>query len=383
MIAVFYGVVALVWLAAGRGIIPGRWFGVHVFTLGVLSNLVMAFTDHFARTLLHSDVARGPAYRLVLLNAGVLLVILGLPSGFPVLVGVGATLATAAVMWVYLGLRRMRRQSLTSRFAFVVRGYERACGAFVHGALLGLLMGLDVLGGGWFGAARLAHLHINLLGWGGLTLLATIVFFGPTMLRRRIAPGAETVAAGALRWASTGLSAAAVGLLLTGAGAPLGTWMRVAAGVGLVVYAWATTRIWLPVARVAVTAAGSLERVLITFAGGWFVAVAWADAVVVMTGTWRVLDALGAALLLGVLLQAIIAALAYLGPMVRGRTPTARSALRGRLQRLALAKAAMLNLGAGIVVVASVAGGAGVSTAGWLLIALATVISAWPLARAS
>lgn len=51
-------------------------------------------------------------------------------------VAAGATAMTAAVLWLYWDLRRLRRAALGARFAFVVRGYERACGAFVHGAIL-------------------------------------------------------------------------------------------------------------------------------------------------------------------------------------------------------------------------------------------------------
>jgi hypothetical protein len=332
MAALMYGVVALLWLAVGQQFNMSRWLALHLFTLGVLSNLVMAMADHFARTLLHSEVGHGPRSRLVLLNVGVLLVLIGLPTGQPVSVGAGATLASASVTWLYVDLRRQRRASLTGRFAFVVRGYERACGAFIHGALLGLLMGTGVFGGQWYGAARLAHLHVNLLGWGGLTLLATIVFFGPTMLRRRIEPGAEEVAARALQWASVGLSVAMLALLLTGAGSPLAVWARVVAGAGLVTYATAATSIWLPVVRVALHASDSFERRVLPLAAGWFMLVTWGDAVVVLAGAWRFLDALGAALLLGGLLQAILVALVYLGPMLRGRSPQHRATVRERSQ---------------------------------------------------
>ena len=44
------------------------------------------------------------------------------------------------------------------------------------GALFGALVATSVLGGAWVTAVRMAHLHVNLLGWAGLTLLATIVF---------------------------------------------------------------------------------------------------------------------------------------------------------------------------------------------------------------
>jgi hypothetical protein len=382
MAALMYGVVALLWLAVGQQFNMSRWLALHLFTLGVLSNLVMAMADHFARTLLHSEVGHGPRSRLVLLNVGVLLVLIGLPTGQPVSVGAGATLASAAVTWLYVDLRRQRRASLTGRFAFVVRGYERACGAFIHGALLGLLMGTGILGGQWYGAARLAHLHVNLLGWGGLTLLATIVFFGPTMLRRRIEPAAEEVAARALKWASVGLSVATLALLLTGAGSPLAVWARVVAGAGLVTYATAATSIWLPVVRVALRASDSFERRVLPSAAGWFMLVTWGDAVVVLVGAWRFLDALGAALLLGGLLQAILVALVYLGPMLRGRSPQHRAAVRERLQRLAGIRVISFNAGLVLVVVAAIARhptGRPVSLLGWLLIAVALASSLWPL----
>jgi nitrite reductase (NO-forming) len=390
-VALVYGAGALIWLAVGQQFNVSRWLALHLFTLGVLSNLVMAMADHFARTLLHSPVGHGPRSRLVLLNLGAVLVLAGLPTGQRAAVGAGATLATVAVTWLYVDLRRLRRRSLTGRFSFVVRGYERACGAFIHGALLGLLMGTGVLAGQWYGAARLAHLHINLLGWGGLTLLATIVFFGPTMLRRRIEPGAEHVAAHALRWGSVGLSVATLALLLTGAGSPFGVWARLIAGAGLATYAAAATSIWLPVARVAMQdereraggrGSSSFERRVIPLAGFWFAVVAWGDAVVALTGAWRFLDALGAALLLGGLVQAILVTLVYLGPMVRGRSPARRAAMRERLQRHSALRVIAFNAGLVLILMAAITRHAASqpgSLVGWLLIAVAVASSLWPL----
>lgn len=379
--AALYGVAALAWLALGRDVLPGRWLAVHLFTLGVLSNLVLALTDHFARTLLHTGAGRGHAGRMVVHNVGAVLVLAGLSVDATALVAVGATFVTAGVTWLYVDLRRMRRNSLGSRFAFVVRGYERACGAFIHGAVLGLLMGAGLLAGRWYGAARLAHLHVNVLGWGGLTLLATIVFFGPTMLRRRIADGAELTAPSALRWASTGLSVAAIALLLSGAGAPVDAALRLLAAAGLAVYAGGVTVIWRSVADAAGPAARSVERGLLSAVGAWFVLGVWADSVVVATGSWRLLDTVGAVLLLGVLAQAIIAALVYLGPMLRGASAEQRGVLRARLQRLPRAKAIVLNLGIALVLAAAAGVGAPVSPAvvGWALVAVAAGASLAPL----
>lgn len=381
-VAAVYAAAAVTLLAVGPAQLPGRWLTLHLFTLGVLSNLVLAMTDHFARTLLHTGAGHGHAGRLAVHNAGVLLVLGGLSVDAVILVAIGATLVTAATTWLYVDLRRLRRTSVGSRFAFIVRGYERACGAFIHGALLGLLMGTGLVAGPWYGAARLAHVHVNLLGWGGLTLLATIVFFGPTMLRRRIADGAEVTAPPALRWAATGLSAATIALLLSGAGPPLGTPLRLLAGVGLAVYAAAATVIWRSVGSAAGQANASVERRLLIAVGVWFVGGAWVDAVVVAFGAWRYLDALGAVLVLGVLLQAIIVALVYLGPMLRGATADQRATLRARLQRLPRAKATLLNTGVALVLLAAMRGGdsvAAAATIGWILVAATVAASLSPL----
>lgn len=382
MIAGLHGAAAVTLLAVGPAELTGRWLPLHLFTLGVVSNLVLALTDHFARTLLHTAAGRAHTGRLVVHNLGVVAILFGLSAGVLPLTAAGATLVTAAVTWLYVDLRRARRTSLGSRFAFVVRGYERACGAFIHGALLGLLMGTGLVAGRWYGAARLAHAHVNLLGWGGLTLLATIVFFGPTMLRRRIAEGAEVAAPTALRWASTGLSAGTIALLLTGAGPPFEVPLRLLAGAGLAGYAGAATVIWRSVGSVAGGAAPSVERRLLTAVGIWFVGGAWIDAAVVATGAWGYLDALGAVLLLGVLLQAIVAALIYLGPMLRGATADQRATVRGRLQRLPRAKAAVLNVGIVLVLLAGTGLGdvmPAPAAIGWAMVAAAAVISLAPL----
>jgi hypothetical protein len=80
-VALAYGAGALIWLAVGQQFNVGRWLALHLFTLGVLSNLVMAMADHFARTLLHSPVGHGPRSRFILLNLGAVLVLAGLPTG--------------------------------------------------------------------------------------------------------------------------------------------------------------------------------------------------------------------------------------------------------------------------------------------------------------
>lgn len=372
-VVAIYVVAALTWLTFGD--LPGgRWFAVHLFTLGVLTNLVVALSHHFAQTLLHSPDRGGRTARFVLLNAGVLLM-LGFPPRLRWPLAIGATMVVAAVLWLYLDLRRLRKASLTGRFAFVVRAYERACGAFFHGAILGVLMGVGLLAGTWYGSARLAHLHINILGWGGTTLLATVVFFGPTIMRTRMEEGADATAARALRHGMSALTVGALGLLLTGAGGGWALAARLLAAAGLAGFAFAATAVCLPVIRAGRRAKPSAQAWMIRGACGWFVLVVWADAAVVATGRWRLLDALGAVLIVGVLGQAIVASLGYLAPMLTGGGTEGRTAARDRLELAPRARTALLNLGVVLVALSAVGGvglgtpGAVVARGGWALIA--------------
>lgn len=389
-VALAYAVAAAAWIVAGDHLPGGRWFAVHLFTLGVLTNVVVAFSQHFGQTVTRAT-AQPWTWQPVILHAGVVLVLVGVPTRMAWSTGLGATLATAAVFLSYLRLRRMRRRSVGARFAWIARVYERAHGSFIHGATLGALLGVGVLRGSWYGAGRLAHMHVNILGWAGLTLLATLVFFGPTMVRTRIEDGADAHAAVALRRGATALTVAVLLLLTTGIGGPVGTTLRLTAAVALGVYAWATGVVCLPVLRAARTAKPSGARPPLIALCTWFPVLVWADVAVLATGELRVLDALGLAALAGVLAQAIATALSYIAPAVRGRTNAERARVAARLARGATPRTVVYNLGVAAVVAAAGAGpalgtaGARLATGGWLVTigALATQIAAglWPIGR--
>lgn len=362
VVACGYALAALVWVTWGRALPGGRWMAVHLFTLGVLTNLVVALTHHFAQTLLHMP-GDHRTWRLVTVNVGALAVLAGLPTGWTWLLAAGATVLTGAVVWLYVDLRRARKGSLTGRFAFVVRNYERACSAFIHGAVLGALMGTGILSGSWYAAGRIAHLHVNVLGWGGLTLLATVLFFGPTMMRAQIEPGADVAAARWLGRGATGLTVAVFALLATGAGGAVVLPARLLAAAGLTVYVRAAAAVCLPVIRTARRAKMTTPARMLQASCCWFLVAAAADALVVATGQLRLLNALGAAMLVGVLGQSILAALGYLVPMAWAHGSAERGAALERLSMLPWPRLLAFNLGLAVVAAAAVAGAAG-STAG-------------------
>jgi hypothetical protein len=374
-VAVALGV-ALVWVVAGAGLPGGRWFAVHVFTIGVVTNAIVGFAYHFSRTVLHAPGRGGVSGRFVTLNVGAVALLVGLPQGARWAVAVGATLLMAAVFWLYLDLRRMRRAALAPRFAFVVRAYERASAAFIHGAVLGLLMGVVTLGGAWYGALRIAHLHVNILGWAGLTLLATLAFFGPTVLRTRMVDGADQRAAGALRYGATGLTVAVVALLLLGHDTTASAG-RAVATVGLVVYAVAASAICGDVIRAARRARPSVHGRFLVAACVWFPIAVWADVVAVGTDSPQLVNAVGLAVLGGVLAQSIVAALGYFAPMMWAPDPGLRRVVRDRHEAFGRARALALNAGVVLVIVAALVGtslgatGAVMIRAGWVLVLLA------------
>ncbi|HEX6580859.1 MAG TPA: hypothetical protein VF195_08305 [Actinomycetota bacterium] len=383
-VAAVHALAVVIWIAFGTELPGGRWLAVHLFTLGVVTNLILALSDHFARTLTRQP-GDAPIAQLIAANVGAVAVFVGVANGRPWLVAAGATVISGVVFVSSWRLRRLRRTSLGARFRWVVRTYERAHGAFLFGALLGALVGTGVLADGWVGAARTGHLHVNLLGWAGLTLLATIVFFGPTIARTRIREGADVRAARALRIGAYGLGIGVLGLVGTGFGGAPGAVARGIAAAGLAAFAWSVTVVSVPVVR-ASTSSKAPERWSVLAVAAWFVFAAWSDVLVVAAGGWRLLEPVGAAMLLGVLGQAIVVSLGYVAPRLLRLDPATAYT---RTEAWAAARALAWNAGVALIVASGVAGSAaapGFSTAGsvgWVLVLLAAAARALVVGRAA
>lgn len=381
--AMAYALAAGVWWVWGSGLPGGRWLTVHLFTLGVLTNLVLTFSEHFARTVTRTPGERS-AWWPVATNVAIVTTLAGMVAAQRVAVAAGAGVLSGVVAAAYLRLRRMRRRSIGARFTWVARTYEQAHLAFLIGAVLGAALGVGALSGPWWSAVRLAHLHVNVLGWGGLTLLATLVFFGPSMARTRIEVGADARAARWLRSGALGLSVGVLGLVGSAASGASGTGARLVGAGGLAVFAAATAVVCLPVVRATRTAPATAARPAVLAICAWFCAVVIADVLVVATGAWGRLDALGLAVLLGVLAQAMVTTIVYLAPMLRGTSPAGRERVRSRLERFATGRVAVLNLGAAAAVAASVGPRVpilGGLAAGAVLVALVwtALVVCWPL----
>src|SRR5674476_736374 len=194
------------WLLTGLGVAIAHhwiddagWLLLHIVLLGALTQAIVVWSWHFAQTLLHTSEAPGgrrdQTWRLALLNAGAILVLIGVPTH----------------VWA---LWRMLRRALPGRFRVSVHYYLGSAASLVLGAGLGTwLASLD--DGPLHGRVLVAHALTNTLGWVGLTLTGTLLTLWPTMLRTRMDERAD-------RWTRRAFPIFAAALLVAVSGALLG-----------------------------------------------------------------------------------------------------------------------------------------------------------------
>ncbi len=389
--AVVFALACLVWLVAGERLPGGRWIVIHIFTLGVLTTSIWGFSLHlaarFTGTAAHAPRLRTRAALALVLSVSIIAMLTGRAGGFhwPLVLGSVGIMAMVAVNLVQL--RRLRRAGSNDRFGWVVTQYEHAHLAFLAAAGLGGAMGAGWIPGSIFTAVRTAHIHLNVLGWAGLTVLATLTVFGPAMLRTRIDPGAEKRAATAVNLAGLGLAVAAAGFLITsigeGAGPP-----RVMAAGGLALYAYGVAVISLPLLRAVRRSDRSPLRWGVGASLTWFLVAIVVDLLLVVTGIGGWPLALTEILLIGVLAQLVLTVLLFVAPMLRGRTFGARDRVLARVERLARTRTVALNLGVAIVAGTQLLdrSGSDVGTVapviGWLFVIVAVLahlaVVVWP-----
>lgn len=298
--------------------VPGSsWLLVHTVTLGIVTNAIVVFTDHFAGALLKSrsggsDLPR----RLAALNLGSGLAALGMWRAWPGLTVAGATVVACVIAWHGWALARQVRRSLSRRFAGLLGYYVVACGWLVLGALFGSLLAF-VPREPAYGRLLAAHQAANLMGFVGLTVVATWVTFWPMALRTKIVDGTEPAARRGLAVMVGGVAVVVLGALV---GQPL------LAGLGALAvtsaYGWLTVvyaRVGLAKPPVEVSPIALAAAWLWGLAGlAWFTldqlrGLTTAAALQEITPVWVV----------GFGLQMVLGALSYLFPMLRGGGPAA------------------------------------------------------------
>ncbi|MFN8035375.1 MAG: hypothetical protein U0V73_05530 [Acidimicrobiia bacterium] len=309
------GIFALAALAAV--VVPhrtGRWLPLHLFLAGALLLAISGAAQLFAVTWAAGPPpsARLAAAQRGLLAAGAAGVAFGRELRAPdVVTGAAGGAVVAALALLAVMLWQTVSHGVQRRFDPSLRAYLAALGLGVIGCSLGV-----ALVTGHAGSAeeriRSAHLTLNLLGLLGIVIAGTLPFFAATEARVKMSRRATTrTQTGVLLWLALATVVAAVGLLADSA--PIAT-------VGLVFYVTGIAGVvaLLPgVGRKQLRWGG--PRLLQLGAGiGW-----WAGAVAAAAWqTARGAEPFGGPALLvlvvGGYAQILVAALAYLVPVLRG-----------------------------------------------------------------
>ncbi|GAB3446365.1 multicopper oxidase domain-containing protein [Phycicoccus ginsengisoli] len=336
--------VALLGVALAHPFVPeSRWLLVHLLLLGAVTNAVLVWSAHFADALLKnpSPSRRGQVARLVLLNAGVVAVVAGVVTDTWLLTLAGAVGVGAAAAAHGVAVALQAHRALPSRFGASVRYYVAASACLPVGAALGTLLArhpAELL----HGRLVLAHVAANVLGWLGLTVLGTLLTLWPTILRTRIAEGAE-------RQSRQALPVLVVSLVVVVAAALAGG--RVVTGLALLGFLGAA--LWS--LRPAVSAARarppqSYAAWSVLAAVAWLaVSLGWFAVLVLLAPDWvaagEATHRVAVPLAAGFGVQVLLGALTYLLPVVRGGGPSVVRATTDVLERGAALRVTVANAG--------------------------------------
>jgi nitrite reductase (NO-forming) len=305
---------------------------------------------------------------MAVLNLGVLAVLFGVRGGHPALVAGGAGLVGVVVVVHALVLGAWLRRGLAARLGDTVWFYLAAGGALLAGVGLGLVMSSGgVASADAYRAVRLAHAHLNVLGWIGLAVIGTQFTLWPTVLRTRMVPGLAAAARWAFLLCVGGLAAATVGLLAQWRAVALVGLLAYAAGLGVALGPFVAT----------------MRRRRPRGAAAWMLAagIAWL-ALAVLTDlaalweTHRVVDLDGRigrlvpTVAVGFGLQVVTGALTFLLPVVWGRGAFGNRRLTRLLEVAWPVRVAALNLGVALVTFAPHDWGGWAGRVGWWLAGL-------------
>lgn len=201
-----------------RGVEGGRpvWLTVHLLLLGAITNAIVTWSDHFINALLWAKMQnRSRQMRiLVLLNVGVLGVLASVFKSNNLFTLFFGILTGGTVAYYLHGIFRLVRSSLNKKFVGVIRFYQFAGISLLVGIILGIIDVYKMDGDPWQPRIALAHLHVNLLGWVGLTIVGTLVTLWPTVLRTQMHPKAISSAVLGLKVLLVGVLATFIGPLV-------------------------------------------------------------------------------------------------------------------------------------------------------------------------
>lgn len=168
------------------------WLTVHLLLLGAVTNAIVTWSDHFVSALLwaRSQNRRRQMTVIMLLNIGIVGVLFSVTFHIKWLIVTCALLIVGVITYYLRGMAILVKKSLNKRFKSIISFYQFAGLMILIGIILGVVDAFMKDENIWQARITLAHLHANLLGWVGLTIIGTLVTLWPTVLRTQMHPDA-------------------------------------------------------------------------------------------------------------------------------------------------------------------------------------------------
>ena len=192
------------------------WLTIHLLLLGAVTNAIVTWSDHFVSALLWARSQNRTRQIIIisLLNLGIIGVLFSVSQSIHWLLITSALLISGVIAYYLRGITSLIRRSLNKRFKGVIAFYQFAALMILMGIGLGVIDAFKGDGDIWQRRITLAHLHANLLGWVGLTIIGTLVTLWPTVLRTQMHEKAITCAIIGLKFLIAGISVSIVGSLI-------------------------------------------------------------------------------------------------------------------------------------------------------------------------
>lgn len=316
-LSAFLGIAMLLGMTVGWPLPPGlRLVHVHGALVGGVAQIILGAMLSFISPLLMTGRFRSDSHPLLFaaMNGGAIGVVAGFALRDYVLVGIAGLIVLLAFLSVFADLVQQSRESLISP-PLNLWFYGIALAALFLGLGIGDALAFRWWPTTWAGHGRLAHIHLNLLGFVTLTIVGTMHNLLPTVLNQPLY--SLRLARWTFRLLPAGIAALVAGFLLSRVLLEIAAGIIVLAGVSL--YACNIVRTWT--GATGPRTAASDHLVMATF---FLVATVLAGLAVTVNALWDPpvvpfgslhLMAYTHLALVGFILQTIMGALSHLLPI--------------------------------------------------------------------
>lgn len=178
------GLVLFLGMMLGISLPPAlRLVHVHGALIGGVAQMMLGAMLAFIPPLLMTGRNRPESHPILygFVNIGTIVVLIGFSLRQHTIVGIGGLLVIVAFLALFLDAVHQARSSLVSP-PLNVWFYGVALAALLGGLTMGEGMALRLFSPSFLGQARLAHIHLNLLGFITLTIIGTMHNLFPTIL---------------------------------------------------------------------------------------------------------------------------------------------------------------------------------------------------------